>query len=238
MILSLERISLNELRGRKLCCICGGSSDGGGLCLLGSLHDMLHSFKSFFPLSDLLLDSLPLSKLDLAEHMALDDNLFTKLINLRVNDLVLNRIDRPQFNLIHIDLLYDDKSKMMLQKTERNKKRGDTYIEELSQLCVREVSHLCVQCANLHIRLFDHEFLLCETFILHQVSVLIQLCFELLCCRLCEHVEKRENFSMLLCELLDGWEVLQLREIDNVDSLDGQNDASASVILCLRNRAI
>ena len=72
---------------------------------------MLHSFKSFFPLSDLLLDSLPLSKFDLAEHMALNDNLFTKLINLRVNDLVLNRIDRPQFNLIHIDLLYDDKSK-------------------------------------------------------------------------------------------------------------------------------
>lgn len=67
---------------------------------------MLHSFKSFFPLSDLLLDSLPLSKLDLAKHMALDDNLFTKLINLGVNDLVLNRIDRPQFNLIHIDLKY------------------------------------------------------------------------------------------------------------------------------------
>ena len=67
---------------------------------------MLHSFKSFFPLSDLLLDSLPLSKLDLAKHMALDDNLFTKLINLGVNDLVLNRIDRPQFYLIHIDLKY------------------------------------------------------------------------------------------------------------------------------------
>ena len=100
-------------------------------------------------------------------------------------------------------------SQIMIHHRIKKKKRGeDTYIEEFSQLCVREVSHLCVQCANLHIRLFDYEFLLCQTFIFHKVSVLVQLCFELLCCRLCEHVEKRENFGMLLYELLDGWEVL------------------------------
>ena len=65
---------------------------------------MLDSFEPFFPLSDLLLYSLPFSELDLTKHMALDDNFFTKLIDFCVNDLVLNCIDCPKFYLFHIDL--------------------------------------------------------------------------------------------------------------------------------------
>ena len=65
---------------------------------------MLYSFKSFFPLSDLLLDSLPFCEFDFAEHVTLDDNFFAQLVDLCIDNLVLNGIDRPLFNLVNINL--------------------------------------------------------------------------------------------------------------------------------------
>ena len=65
---------------------------------------MLYSFKSFFPLSDLLLDSLPFCEFDFAEHVTLDDNFFAQLVDLCIDNLVLNGIDRPLFNLVNVNL--------------------------------------------------------------------------------------------------------------------------------------
>ena len=75
---------------------------------------MLYSFKSFFPLSDLLLDSLPFCEFDFAEHVTLDDNFFAQLVDLCIDNLVLNGIDRPLFNLVNVNL----------GKNEMNVKKG------------------------------------------------------------------------------------------------------------------
>ena len=80
--------------------------------------------------------------------------------------------------------------------------------------------------------------MLCEALGCHQVSILAQLGFELLCARLCEHVEQGEDFGMLLCQLLDGGQVFELREVDDIHGLDRQDDAPPSVILSLRNCAV
>ena len=72
--------------------------------MLGSLNDVLYSFKSFLPLSDLLLDSLPFCEFDFAEHVTLDDNFFAQLVDLCIDNLVLNGIDRPLFNLVNVNL--------------------------------------------------------------------------------------------------------------------------------------
>ena len=65
---------------------------------------MLYSFKSFFPLSDLLLDCLPFSEFDFAKHVTLNDDFFAQLVNLSINNLVLNSVNRPLFNLINVNL--------------------------------------------------------------------------------------------------------------------------------------
>jgi hypothetical protein len=36
--------------------------------------------------------------------VTLDDDYFIKLVNLRIDDLVLNCIDSPQFNLFNVNL--------------------------------------------------------------------------------------------------------------------------------------
>jgi hypothetical protein len=65
---------------------------------------MLYSFETLLPCSNLLLNCLPFGKFDLAEHVTLDDDYFIKLVNLRIDDLVLNCIDSPQFNLFNVNL--------------------------------------------------------------------------------------------------------------------------------------
>ena len=43
---------------------------------------------------------------------------------------------------------------------------------------------------------------------------------------------------MFLCQLLNWLEVLQLNKVDNVDCLDGENDASTRILLQLSNISI
>ena len=43
---------------------------------------------------------------------------------------------------------------------------------------------------------------------------------------------------MLLCQLLDGRQVFELSEVDDIDSLDRKDDAPSSVILSLSDRTI
>ena len=80
--------------------------------------------------------------------------------------------------------------------------------------------------------------MLCEAFVGHQISILVQLGFKISSSRLCEHVEQREDLGMLLCQLLDGRQVFELREVDDIDSLDREDDAPSSVILSLSDRTI
>ena len=77
---------------------------------------MLYSFKSFFPLSDLLLDGLPFREFYFAEHVALDNDFFAQLVNLCVDNLVLNGVDRPHFNLFNINLRGTGKNNESLEK--------------------------------------------------------------------------------------------------------------------------
>ena len=80
--------------------------------------------------------------------------------------------------------------------------------------------------------------MLCEAFVGHQISILVQFGFKIRSSRLCEHVEQREDLGMLLCQLLDGRQVFELSEVDDIDSLDRKDDAPSSVILSLSNRTI
>ena len=80
--------------------------------------------------------------------------------------------------------------------------------------------------------------MLCEALAGHQISILVQFGFELLGTRLCDHVEKGRNLSMRLCQLFDGWLVLELREVNDIYGLDRQDDAPSSIIQSLSNRSI
>jgi len=64
----------------------------------------LHTLKALFPGTDLDLHSLPFFELDFAEHVALDDHDLVKLVNLGVDNIVLNRVNCPQFNVVSADL--------------------------------------------------------------------------------------------------------------------------------------
>ena len=80
--------------------------------------------------------------------------------------------------------------------------------------------------------------MLCKAFAVHQISILVKFGFKFRSTRLCEHVEQREDLGMLLCQLLDGRQVFELSEVDDIDSLDRKDDAPSSVILSLSDRAI
>ena len=56
---------------------------------------MLHSLEALLPSTNLLLDCLPFGKFNFTKHVALNYDYFVELVDFRVDDLVLNRIDRP-----------------------------------------------------------------------------------------------------------------------------------------------
>ena len=78
-------------------------------CLCG-LHNCLDSCESLFPHTDLLLDCLPLLQFDFAEHVTLNYDHFVLLVNLCINDLVLDCLDSPEFNLFHLNLSAQEKT--------------------------------------------------------------------------------------------------------------------------------
>ena len=80
--------------------------------------------------------------------------------------------------------------------------------------------------------------MLCEALVGHQISIFVQFGFKIRSSRLCEHVEQREDLGMLLCQLLDGRQVFELREVDDIDSLDRKDDAPSSIVLSLSDRTI
>lgn len=84
-----------------------------------------------FPGTDLLLDCLPLLELDLTEHVVLDHDDFVELVNLGVDDFVLDGVNRPQFNLINIDL-----------RSETSKVSNVKLAERGAQVCVKVLCYL------------------------------------------------------------------------------------------------
>ena len=110
-----------------------------------------------------------------------------------------------------------------------------TYIEELAELSVGKIGDLRVERADLDVGLLHDEFLLGEPLAVHQISVLAELRLELLCGRLGEHVKQGEHLSVLLCELLDGYKVFELGEVDHIDGFDRKDDTPARVLLRLRD---
>ena len=75
-----------------------------GLNLLRSLKNLLDALEAILPGADLLLNSLPFLKFDFTKHVTLDNNDFGHLVDLCINDLVLNGVDCPEFNLFNINL--------------------------------------------------------------------------------------------------------------------------------------
>ena len=65
---------------------------------------MLHGFEFLLPKLNLGLDGLPFRSLDFAHYMALYDDFLVKLVNLCVDNLVLNRFNRPFLNPILVDV--------------------------------------------------------------------------------------------------------------------------------------
>ena len=86
---------------------CSDSSSSGrnvGSGLIRCLKDRLDTLKAILPRTNFLLNSLPLLKLDLTKHVILDDNHLVQLVDFSVDDIVLDGIDCPHFDLILIDL--------------------------------------------------------------------------------------------------------------------------------------
>jgi len=101
---------------------------------------------------------------------------------------------------------------------------------------VREVGHLGVKGANLDVRLLDDKFLLCEAFIGHKISVLAKLSLEFLSTCGSEHIKESENLRVLLGQLLDSSLLNKLIEVNDINSLDGEDNASSCVSLsCGKN---
>lgn len=75
-----------------------------GLNLLRSLKNLLDPLEAILPGADLLLNSLPFLKFDFTKHVTLDNNDFGHLVDLCINDLVLNGVDCPEFDLFDINL--------------------------------------------------------------------------------------------------------------------------------------
>ena len=65
---------------------------------------MTHSLELVLPELDLCLDGLPLRRLNFAHYMALNDDLLVELVDLRVDNLVLDRFNRPLLNSILVDV--------------------------------------------------------------------------------------------------------------------------------------
>ena len=107
-----------------------------------------------------------------------------------------------------------------------------TYIENLCQLGIAVVSLVSVERADLNIRLLHDELLLSEALVPHQILVASQLCLELSGCSCCEQAQQCKHFLVSLCELLDCWKIDKLCEVDDIDGLDGEDDAAAGVVLC------
>lgn len=98
---------------------------------------------------------------------------------------------------------------------------------------VGEVGRLRLQRADLHVGLLEDQLFLEEALSLHQVGIAAQLALKLLRRRRREQTQQLEHLSVLVGELLDRGEVLELREVNHVDSLDGQDDAAARIRLSL-----
>ena len=106
-----------------------------------------------------------------------------------------------------------------------------TYVENLCQISIAVVSLFSVERADLHIRLLHDELLLSEALVPHQVLVAGQLGLELSCTRRREQAQQGEHFLVSLCELLDSRQVHKLCKVDDIDGLDGEDDAAAGVVL-------
>ena len=90
--------------------------------------------------------------------------------------------------------------------------------------------------ANDHVRLFDNEFVLGQTFGGHQISKFRHLLLELLGCRRCEEVEETEDLGVGLRKVLDYWKGNKLSEVDHINSLHGENNASTRIVLSASKR--
>lgn len=143
------------------------------------LHNCLHTLETVFPSTNLLLNRFPFFKLNLTEHVALDDDKAIELVYLGVDNFVLNCFDSPHFDVVDRD------------------------IDELRKLFIAKVGLFGAQGANLYVTLLDHELMLSKTLVGHQVSVFAEFGLEILGGGLCEQIEQSEDLGMLFHELLD-----------------------------------
>lgn len=86
------------------CVLRACASDGSSLVLLRRREDFGDLLEALLPHADLGLDGLPLLELDLAEHVRLDHDELVHLVNLGVDDFVLDCLDCPHLDFVHLDL--------------------------------------------------------------------------------------------------------------------------------------
>ena len=95
-------------------------SDSRVLSLLCCLHNCLHTLETVFPSTNLLLNRFPFFKLNLTEHVALDDDKAIELVYLGVDNFVLNSFDGPHFDVVDRDLQYREKTRGVRTVIEQN----------------------------------------------------------------------------------------------------------------------
>lgn len=117
---------------------------------------MAHGLELFFPELDFGLDGLPLGGLDFAHYVALDDDLLVPLVDFGVDDLVLDRFNRPLFDAVLVN------------------------VQQLGQLAVFEIGCLSRQSADLKIRLLVDGLLNRDLLCRHHLLILLDLSLEIL----------------------------------------------------------
>ena len=175
--------------------------------LLLSVHHLVDALELLTPCGHLVTNILPLFVLDLLSHVVLDDDFLLELINLGINNVVSDCLNSPCLNLILVD------------------------VEHRSQIFVREVGTIGLYRADLHVLLLQSHFIERKTFRLHQRFELADLVVEILDISVHKEAQELEHLLLTLLHTLDCLEVQNLLEVDDLASLDGQNNASSSVNL-------
>jgi hypothetical protein len=103
----------------------------------------MHALKLLSPKSNLAFDGQPLLLFNLFQLVRFDYDFSVQLINLRVNNFVRDRINRPKFYIVFL------------------------YVQQLREFLVAEVCLVRVERANLHVALLQQNFCFGQAFAFH-----------------------------------------------------------------------
>ena len=168
-----------ELLVIKHTCKCPQFSSFLADHLVRCTQNLVHALKLLSPQSNLSLNRYPLLLFNLFQLVRLDHNLLVQLVNLRVNNFVRYRFNRPHLNLINTD------------------------VKQLRKLLKAETGLVCAQWADLHVGLLLKHVLLAKSLLRHQCLKLAQLGLKIFWVRLREQTHELKHLLMFLKKIRD-----------------------------------